>query len=49
MSAIYNERAQEVGAEVEVDEVLVEVGKVSETKGGVIGTVPDVGNGVRGN
>lgn len=49
MNAITNERIQEVNAEVEMEEVLVEVGKVSETKGGVIGIVPDVGNGVRGN
>ena len=50
MSAIYNnERAQEVSAEVEVEEVLVEVGKVSETKGGVIGFTPDIGNGVKQN
>ena len=48
MSAISNERGQDVSAEVEATEdALVEVGKVSETKGGVIGFVPDGGNGVR--
>lgn len=48
MSAIYNnERAQEVSAEVEVEEVLIEVGKVSETKGGIFGVTPDIGNGVK--
>ena len=46
MSAISNERSQEVSAEVEVaEEELVEVGKVSETKGGVVGFSNDVGNG----
>lgn len=49
MSTILNERVQEMGAEVEAEEVLVEVGKVSETKGGVVGFTPDVGNGVKPN
>jgi hypothetical protein len=31
-----------------VDDDLVEVGTVSETKGGVLGVQPDVGNGLRG-
>jgi len=44
-----NEIGQDVNAEVEMEEVLVEVGKVSETKGGILGVVPDVGNGVRGS
>ena len=47
MSTISNERGQEVNADVEVEEVLVEVGKVSETKGGLFCSVPDVGNGVK--
>ena len=48
MSTISNERDQEMSAEIEsVEEELVEVGKVSETKGGFIGSIPDVGNGVR--
>ena len=47
MSTISNERVQEMGAEVEAEEVLVEVGKVSETKSGVIGFTPDSGNGVK--
>jgi hypothetical protein len=48
MSAISNERGQEVSAEVEmVEDGLVEVGKVSETKGGLIGVSPDVGNGFK--
>ena len=49
MSAISNERGQDVSAEVEATEdALVEVGKVSETKGGVLGTAPDIGAGFRG-
>jgi hypothetical protein len=47
MSAIFNERSQEVSAEVEMEEVLVEVGKVSETKGGLLGSSPDVGGGYK--
>jgi hypothetical protein len=50
MSAISNERGQDVSAEVEATEdALVEVGKVSETKGGVIGVNPDAGGGFRVN
>ena len=46
MNAISNERGQEVSAEVEIiEDELVEVGTVSETKGGVIGLTNDVGNG----
>lgn len=46
MNAISNERGQEVSAEVEAaEDALVEVGKVSETKGGVLGVSPDVGSG----
>jgi hypothetical protein len=49
MSAISNERGQDVSAEVEVvEEELVEVGKASETKGGPLGVTNDVGNGWRG-
>ena len=48
MSTISNERGQDVGADVEmVEEVLVEVGKVSETKGGFFGVLPDIGNGLK--
>ena len=47
MSTISNERGQDVSADVEAEEMLVEVGKVSETKGGVIGFTPDSGNGVK--
>ena len=48
MSAISNERSQDVSAEVEmIEEELVEVGKVSETKGGVLGLSADVGNGYK--
>jgi hypothetical protein len=46
MSAISNERGQDVSAEVEATEdALVEVGKVSETKGGFFGLAPDTGSG----
>ena len=49
MNAISNERGQEVSAEIEATEdMLVEVGKVSETKGGPLGFTNDVGNGWRG-
>ena len=47
MNAITNERMQEVNADVEMDDVLVEVGKVSETKGGVLGLSPDIGGGFK--
>ena len=47
MSTISNERGQEICAEAEVEEVLVEVGKVSETQGGIFGLMPDIGNGLR--
>jgi len=48
MSTISNERGQEVGADVEVvEEELVEVGKVSETKGGFFGFASDNGAGYR--
>ena len=47
MSAISNERGQDVSAEVEMEEVLVEVGMVSETKGGVLGLSPDTGGGFK--
>ena len=50
MSAIQNERGQDVSAEIEMaEDELVEVGQVSETKGGLIGVNPDVGNGFRNN
>ena len=48
MNTISSERGQEVSAEVEMaEDVLVEVGKVSETKGGLLGVAPDVGNGFK--
>jgi hypothetical protein len=48
MNAISNECGQEVGTEIEMaEEVLVEVGKVSETKGGLLGVNPDSGNGFK--
>ena len=50
MNAISNERGQEVSAEIEAaEDALVEVGKVSETKGGVLGVNPDSGNGFKIN
>jgi hypothetical protein len=50
MNTNSNERGQEVNADVEVvEEELVEVGKVSETKGGFFGPAPDTGGGWRGN
>jgi len=48
MSAISKENVgQEVAAEVvcEMEDSLVEVGAVSETKGGVFGVTMDLGNG----
>jgi hypothetical protein len=48
MNAVSNECVSvEVDAEVvsEMDAGLVEVGAVSETKGGVFGVSPDAGNG----
>jgi hypothetical protein len=48
MNAVSNESVSvEVDAEVtsEMDAGLVEVGVVSETKGGFIGTTGDTGNG----
>jgi hypothetical protein len=48
MSTISNERDQELSAKIElVEEELVEVGKVSETKGSFLGVIPDNGNGVK--
>jgi hypothetical protein len=50
MSAISKESvSQEVSAEVacEMEDGLVEVGAVSETKGGVFGVTPDQGNGLQ--
>ena len=47
MSAIVNDGSQEVSAEIEMEDVLVEVGKVSETKGGVLGLSSDIGNGYK--
>ncbi len=52
MSAISKESVgQEVAVEVvrETDDSLVEVGAVSETKGGPLGLVPDPGNGWQPN
>jgi hypothetical protein len=49
MSEIQNEREQEVSAEVEAEDGLVEAGKVSETKGGFFGVALDVGGGYRIN
>ena len=48
MNAVSNECVGvEVDAEVtcEMDAGLVEVGAVSETKGGFVGANPDIGNG----
>jgi hypothetical protein len=50
MSAIWNDGVNlEVATEVvgETDDGLVEVGSVSETKGGVFGASLDLGNGWR--
>ena len=50
MSAISKENvSQEVAVEVvcETEDGLVEVGAVSETKGGVYGPTPDQGNGLQ--
>ena len=50
MSAISKESvSQEVAVEVacEMEDGLVEVGAVSETKGGVYGPTPDQGNGLQ--
>jgi hypothetical protein len=48
MSAISKESVSQEVAAVEICETedgLVEVGAVSETKGGVYGPTPDIGNG----
>ncbi len=50
MSAISKESVGQEVAVVEVcetDDGLVEVGVVSETKGGIYGPTPDVGNGLQ--
>jgi hypothetical protein len=50
MSAISKESLSQEAAAVEIcetDDGLVEVGAVTETKGGIYGPTPDVGNGLQ--